>query len=98
MEYDGGVNVVDRTTLMGDYGLDIRETEFVEEYIREVGEVEDYMMPFVIVNIRTALSVMDAAYNKTYTLEDMKSSYSYLPERTGKVLIDSMDFHGIRTL
>lgn len=98
MEYDGGMNVVDKTTLMGDYGLDVREAEFIEEYLQEVGEVEDYMMPFVVVNIRTALSIMDAAYNKTYTLEDMKNSYKCLPVRTGKVLIDSMDFHGIRTL
>lgn len=89
---------MDRRTLKCDYGLNSREVVFVEEYIKEVGSVDDLMLPFVVVNIRATLSVLDAAYNKTYTMADMIKGYSCIPNKTDKMLLDTMAFHGIKTL
>lgn len=90
--------MVNKDTLMVDYGLDVRETEFVREYMNEVEEVNAFMLPFVIVNIRAALSALDAAFDTTCTLEDVKEWYKYVPTKTGKYLLDSVRFFGIRTL
>lgn len=90
--------MISRSVLRKVYGLSVREAEFVAEYLKEQGEVEDYMMPYVIVNIRAALSILDAAFDKTYTLSDMRAGYAYIPNKTGNMLLDSMSFHGVKTL
>lgn len=90
--------MVDKGTLVRQYGLSVREAEFVEEYIREVGGVDDLSIPFVIANIRSALATLDGAFGKTYTYQDMQKTHAYIPDRTDNILLDSMSFYGIKQI